>query len=386
MNDEVSAYFDELVELRRDLHAHPETAFEERRTADIVAERLAAWGIEVHRGIATTGVVGKLSAGSGRRAIGLRADMDALPLTERNDFAHRSRHDGKMHACGHDGHVAMLLGAARHLAVTREFDGTVYFIFQPAEEGQGGGRVMIEEGLFSRFPMESVFGLHNWPGMPVGSFGVHGGPVMASADEFEITLSGHGAHAAMPSLGTDVIVAGAAMVQSLQTLVSRSIDPLDPAVVSVTQFHAGEAFNIIPEEAVLRGTVRAFSVAVQEAIESGMRRIAQGIAQAHSVSAVVDYRRHYPPTINSAAEAAICAQVATDLVGADKVFTTLRPTMGAEDFAFMLLEKPGCYVWLGSGGLPGGCMLHNPRFDFNDEVIPVGLRYWASLVRRLLPR
>ncbi len=374
-----------LARLRRDLHAHPETAFEEHRTADVVAGFLYALGIEVHQGIARTGVVGHLKAGSGGGAIGLRADMDALPLAERNEFEHRSRHAGKMHACGHDGHTAMLLGAAEYLAGTRNFAGSVYFVFQPAEEGQGGGRVMVEEGLFERFPMQAVFGMHNWPGLEVGRFAVHSGPVMASSDEFEIDLSGHGGHAAMPHQARDPVSAGAALVQSLQTLVSRNTDPLEAAVVSVTQFHAGDAFNVIPDRAVLRGTVRAFKPKVRDSLESGIRRVAQGVGAVMDVQAQVRYSRGYPPTVNSAREAAECAEVAGSLVGRDRVLTDLPPTMGAEDFAFMLEAKPGCYVWIGNGDGAGGCMLHNPHYDFNDEVIPLGASYWVRLVERLLP-
>ena len=372
------------VAFRRDLHAHPELAFEERRTSEAVATRLQEMGVEVHRGLAGTGVVGKLSVGSSHRAIGLRADMDALPLQELNGFPHHSRAAGRMHACGHDGHTAMLLAAAEYLAATRQFDGTVHFIFQPAEEGEGGGRVMVEEGLFERFPMESVFGMHNWPGIPVGRFGVISGPVMACADQFDITITGHGAHAAMPHQGIDSIAAGAALVQVLQTIVSRTLDPLDPAVLSVTQFHAGDAYNIIPAETVLRGTVRAFQVHVQEAIEAAMQRVCNGIAASFNANVSLDYRRGYPPTINSAAEAELCRTVAAQVVGPENVLTDLKPTMGAEDFSYMLQTKPGCYVWIGNGSGEGGCMLHNPRYDFNDEILPVGATYWVRLVEHVL--
>lgn len=376
---------DRLVALRRDIHAHPEVAFEEKRTSDVVAEFLRTAGIEVHRGLAGTGLVGVLKAGSSARAIGLRADMDALPIQEMNEFAHRSRHSGRMHACGHDGHTAMLLAAAEYLAATRHFNGTVYFIFQPAEEGEGGARVMIEEGLFGRFPMESVFGMHNWPGLPAGQFAIMPGPVMASTDQFEITIRGRGAHAAMPHQGADPVVAGSALVQALQTIPSRSVDPLDAVVVSVTRFHAGDAYNVIPERAVLGGTVRAFSPEVQDHIQGLMSRTAQGIGAAFGVEIDLEYRRGYPPTINSAAEAEICRLVAGKLVGADQVRTDQRPSMGAEDFSFMLQAKPGCYVWLGNGLGEGGCMLHNPRYDFNDAVLPIGAAYWAALAEYLLP-
>lgn len=374
-----------LKAFRRDLHANPELAFEEHRTADRVASQLEAAGVEVHRGLGGTGVVGVIKGGKGLRAIGLRADMDALPITERNSFEHRSTREGCMHACGHDGHTTMLLGAAQLLAEQRDFDGTVYVIFQPAEEGEGGGRVMIEDGLFERFPMESVFGMHNWPGMPAGSFGVHSGPVMASADRFDIRVMGVGGHAAMPHLGTDALAAGAALVQAIQTIVSRTLDPIDSAVVSVTQFHAGEAYNVIPDRAELCGTVRAFSESVQACIEARLGELCNGIAAAFGVDIEFNYRRGYPPTINSAAEAAVCAATAVALVGEDRVVTNGRPSMGAEDFAYFLQRKPGAYVWIGNGPGEGGCMLHNPNYDFNDDIIPVGVAYWVELVRRILP-
>ncbi len=376
---------DRLVALRRDIHAHPETAFQEWRTSDLVAEVLAAAGIEVHRGLAGTGVVGMLRAGGSERAVGLRADMDALPLQEQNPFPHRSRFDGRMHGCGHDGHTAMLLGAAEYLAATRRFDGTVYFIFQPAEEGEGGARVMIEQGLFQRFPMQAVFGMHNWPGLAAGQFAVMAGPMMASADQFEIAVRGRGAHAAMPHQGADPVVAGSALVQALQTIPSRTLDPLDAAVVSVTQFHAGDAYNVIPERAVLGGTVRAFRPEVRDAAEAAMERICNGIAAGFGVEADLDYRRGYPPTVNSAAEAELCRAVAADLVGEANVRADLRPSMGAEDFSFMLQARPGCYVWLGNGLGEGGCMLHSPHYDFNDDILPIGASYWARLAERLLP-
>ena len=375
-----------LTAIRRDIHAHPELAFEEHRTAELVARHLESLGIETHRGIGGTGVVGVVRGGRGLRAIGLRADMDALPITERNEFSHRSTVQGCMHACGHDGHTTMLLGAAEVLAARRDFDGVVYLIFQPAEEGEGGAREMIADGLFDRFPMESVFGMHNWPGMEAGSFAVHAGPVMASADRFDIRVMGVGAHAAMPHLGVDPMPAAAALVQAAQTIVSRTLDPIDAAVVSITQFHAGEAYNVIPDRAELCGTVRTFSAAVQDRIEAALRRMCAGVADAYGVSIEFEYRRGYPPTINTVAEAGICAEVARALVGGDRVNTTARPSMGAEDFAFFLQHKPGAYVWIGNGPGEGGCMLHNPNYDFNDDVIPSGVAYWTELVRRLLPR
>ena len=377
-----------LAAIRRDIHAHPETAFAELRTAEVIARHLERNGIEVHRGMAKTGVIGVLRAGSSRRAVGLRADMDALPIQERNSFEHCSRNAGRMHACGHDGHTAMLLGAAEFLAATRQFDGTVVFIFQPAEEGEAGGRVMVEEGLFERFPVESVFGMHNWPGLAVGQFAVMAGPMMAGADEFEITVSGQGAHAAMPHQGVDPVLAGSALVQALQSVVARNVHPVDSAVLSVTQFHAGEAYNVIPELALLRGTVRTFKPEVQDLCESAMRRVCDGIGASFGARIALDYERGYPPTINSAAEAELCREVAASLVGAENVRGDMLPSMGAEDFSFMLMVKPGCYVWIGNGGdgnLGGSnCMLHNPHYDFNDEIIALGATYWVRLVERVL--
>ncbi|MCB1887900.1 MAG: amidohydrolase [Rhodocyclaceae bacterium] len=374
-----------LTTFRRDIHAHPELAFEEHRTAERVAARLEALGIETHRGIGRTGVVGVIRKGKGSRSIGLRADMDALPITERNSFPHHSRHAGRMHACGHDGHTTMLLGAAEVLARQADFDGTVHLIFQPAEEGDGGGREMIEDGLFERFPMDAVFGMHNWPGLPAGHFAVHAGPVMASADHFEVEIRGHGAHAAMPHLGIDPVAAGAALVQALQTIASRTIDPVDPVVISVTQFHAGEANNVIPDRALLGGTVRAFRPEVQDKVEQAMQRICAGIGASFGANVNFQYHRGYPPTINTAAEAANCAEVARAVAGAAAVRTDMKPSMGAEDFSFFLLQRPGAYVWIGNGPGEGGCTLHNPHYDFNDEIIPAGVAYWARLVETLMP-
>jgi hippurate hydrolase len=371
---------------RHDLHAHPETAFEEVRTSAFVADRLAAFGLEVHRGIGRTGVVGTLRAGTGSRAIGLRADMDALHIHEKNEFAHRSRHEGRMHACGHDGHTTMLLGAARHLAESRRFDGTVHFIFQPAEENEGGGRAMVEDGLFERFPCDAVYGLHNWPGMPTGEFAVMPGPMMASFDIFEIVMTGRGAHAAMPHMGVDPIVAGSALVQALQTIPSRTVSPVDAAVVSVTQFHAGDTWNVIPAEVTLRGTTRAFKPEVQDAIQAGIARVLAGIDAAYGTTSTLRYERRYPPTINTPDEAGRAANAMRCLVGAANVHTALQPTMGAEDFAFMLQRKPGAYAWIGNGPGEGGCVLHNPRYDFNDDILPLGAAYWVTLVEQELAR
>lgn len=374
----------EVAAFRRDIHAHPELAFAETRTADLVAAGLEKCGIEVHRGLAKTGVVGVLRAGRSGRSIALRADMDALPLVELNEFPHRSKHEGRMHACGHDGHTAMLLGAAQYLARHPDFDGTVVFIFQPAEESEGGAAVMIEEGLFEKFPVDAVFGLHNWPGIPAGEMAVMPGPVMAGTCTFEITVRGHGCHAAMPHQGVDTIVAASQLVQALQTVVARRLHPCESAVVSVTQFHAGSAWNIIPGEAVLRGTIRSFKPEVQEAVERAIEGLCSGIAAANGAQIGVVFDRRYPPTVNSAAETETCRRVAAATLGEDRVRKDELPSMGAEDFAYMLREKPGCYVWLGNGPGTGGCTLHNPHYDFNDEIIGLGVRYWVSLVRETL--
>jgi hippurate hydrolase len=384
INELLPALTPKIAAFRRDIHAHPELAFNERRTSEKVAEYLEGLGLEVHRGIARTGVVAKLRQGSSRRAIGLRADMDALPLKELNTFPHHSTHDGRMHACGHDGHTSMLLGAAEALCKLRDFDGTVYFIFQPAEEHEGGGRVMVEEGLFQRFPMDMVFGLHNWPGLPAGSIGVTEGPVMAGTDRFEIEITGHGGHAAMPHQAVDVVLAGSALVQALQSLVSRNTDPLDSAVVSVTRFHAGHADNVLPETAVLGGTVRTFNGELQDALEAGVRRICTGIEATYRVGIELRYERGYPPTINAAEPCELARDVAQHVATDGLVYLQLPPSMGAEDFAYLAKVVPACYVWLGNGPGEGGCMLHSPHYDFNDEIIATGIRYWVRLVERAL--
>ena len=390
--DRIVHFQSDIATIRRDLHAHPELKFEEARTSGIVARKLEEWGYAVHRGLATTGVVGTLKAGSGTKCVGLRADMDALPLQEHNQFAHRSQHEGRMHACGHDGHTAMLLAAAQYLAESKNFDGTLSVIFQPAEEGGGGARVMIEEGLFDRFPCDAVFGMHNWPGAPVGTFGVTAGPMMASASQFEIVVTGRGAHAAMPHNGTDPIMVAVALAQNLQTLITRNKKPIDTAVLSITQIHAGDAYNIIPNEAVLRGTVRTFTTEVLDLIEDGMRRIVDGTAATFGAQATMQFDRNYPPTINHAKETEFAASVMRDVVGAENTLTDIEPTMGAEDFSFMLLAKPGCYFFIGNGdgehremghGM-GPCMLHNPSYDFNDALIPIGATYWVRLVEKFL--
>ncbi|TSE20175.1 putative hydrolase YxeP [Tepidimonas alkaliphilus] len=388
-----------FAELRRDLHAHPELCFEERRTSGLVAARLAEWGIEVHRGLAKTGVVGVVhgrDGGACGRMIGLRADMDALPMTERNTFAHASRHPGRMHACGHDGHTAMLLAAARHLARTRDFDGSVVLIFQPAEEGGGGARAMIADGLFERWPVEAVFALHNWPGLPAGHFAVSPGPVMASSNELRCTLTGKGGHAALPHLAADPVPAACQLVLAWQTVVARNIKPIDAAVVSVTMLRAGEATNVIPDRVELQGTVRTFGVETLDLIEQRLRELAHGVAAAHGLQADFALRRNYPPTVNHAAEAAFAAEVAREVVGAEAVHAQ-EPTMGAEDFAYMLQARPGAYLFIGNGDGAhraahgpghdaGACTLHHPRYDFNDALIAPGASFWVRLAQRWLAR
>lgn len=383
----------ELEAIRRDLHAHPELCYEEHRTADVVAERLTAWGIPVVRGLGVTGVVGIVKHGTSDRAIGLRADMDALPMQELNGFAHASTHAGKMHACGHDGHTAMLLGAAHYLARHRNFDGTVYLIFQPAEEGGGGARRMIEDGLFERFPMQAVYGMHNWPGIPEGNFGVVAGPMMASSNEFRVTVRGRGAHAAQPHRGIDPVMVAVQIAQAWQTIVSREKNPLDTAVLSITQIHAGSATNIIPDEAELVGTVRTFAGGVLDLIERRMGEMANGIAAGFGASVDFRFKRNYPALVNHPEQTAFAIDAMRAVVGADAVDTDVEPTMGAEDFAFMLQDKPGCYVFIGNGegahragghGL-GPCQLHNASYDFNDNLLPIGASYWVKLVEMGLP-
>ena len=382
-----------IAAIRRDIHAHPELCFEENRTADVVAHQLTEWGIPVHRGLGRTGVVGVVKSGTGRRAIGLRADMDALPMQEFNTFSHASRNQGKMHACGHDGHVAMLLAAAQHFAKNRNFDGTVYLIFQPAEEGGGGAREMIKDGLFEQFPMDAVFGMHNWPGTQVGKFAVSAGPVMASSNEFKITIRGKGSHAALPHNGIDPVPVACQMVQAFQTIISRNKKPIDAGVISVTMIHAGEATNVVPDSCELQGTVRTFSLEVLDLIEERMKRIAEHVCAAHDAGCEFEFVRNYPPTVNSAAEAEFSRRVMASIVGEGNV-ETQEPTMGAEDFAYLLQAKPGAYCFIANGdgrhremGHGGGpCMLHNPSYDFNDDLIPLGATYWVRLAEAWLAR
>ena len=384
----------EMAALRRDIHAHPELCFAEVRTADLVAEKLTEWGIPVQRGLGITGLVGIVhgrDGGACGRAIGLRADMDALPMTETNTFAHASRFPGKMHACGHDGHTAMLLAAAQHLAQHRHFDGTAYLIFQPAEEGGGGAREMLKDGLFERFPMEAVFGIHNWPGMAAGQFAVSPGPVMASSNEFKIVIHGKGGHAAMPHATIDPVPIACQMVQAFQAIVSRNKKPVDAGVISVTMIHTGEATNVVPDHCEIQGTVRTFTLEVLDLFEQRMRQVAEHTCAAHGARCTFEFERNYPPTINSPAEAAFARAVMAEIVGEANVVDQ-EPTMGAEDFAFMLQARPGAYAFIANGdgdhrvlGHGGGpCTLHNPSYDFNDALIPLGAAYWVRLVERWL--
>jgi len=381
---EIESLHSEMTEWRHKIHMHPETAFEEHKTSDFVAEKLSSFGIEVHRGLAKTGVVGTLKSGDGNRAIGLRADMDALDLQEENDFAHRSRIDGKMHGCGHDGHTVMLLGAAKYLAQTRNFNGTVQFIFQPAEENVAGGRVMIQDGLFEKFPVDSVYGMHNMPGHEVGSFAVRTGPIMASADFFNARIIGNGGHGAFPHLATDPVVIASEIVLAWQNIVSRNTDPLQSAVVTVAQINGGHTSNVIPAEVVLTGTTRAFDPAVQDMIENRMRQIATGIAAAHGARAEFTYDRRYAPTINTPEETEAAIAAAVKLVGDARVNKDVTPVMGAEDFSWMLRERPGCYIMIANGAGEGSCHVHNPNYDFNDEILPLGANYWVELTEQIL--
>ncbi|MCE2908524.1 MAG: M20 family metallopeptidase [Burkholderiaceae bacterium] len=384
----------EIARIRRDIHAHPELCFQEERTADVIAQALTEWGIPIHRGLGKTGVVGIVKAGTSPRAVGLRADIDALPMTEHNRFAHASRHPGKMHACGHDGHTAMLLAAAKHLSRHRNFDGTVYLLFQPAEEGGGGAREMIKDGLFEKFPMEAVFGAHNWPGMPVGMVGVNPGAMMASSNGFRAVVRGKGSHAALPHLGVDPVLVACQMVMAWQTILTRNKKPIDPGVISATMIHTGEAINVVPDSAEIRGTVRTFSIEVLDLIETRMREIATGLAATFGATCEFEFTRVYPPTVNHPAETEFVRRTLAQVVGEANV-VPFEPTMGAEDFSFFLQEKPGCYFTFGNGdgthregghGL-GPCMLHNPSYDFNDELIPVGASCWVRLAEAwLAPR
>ena len=375
-----------MEEWRHDIHRHPELGFEEHRTANIVATLLAEFGIEVHQEIGGTGIVGVLRRGDSEKSIGLRADMDALAISEKNSFDHCSVHAGKMHACGHDGHTAMLLGAARHLANAGSFDGTVYFIFQPAEEHGRGALSMIRDGLFERFPADAIYAMHNFPSLPAGSFAVRPGPIMACEDNFEIVIEGKGTHAALPHRGVDPIVVASEIVMALQSLVARTIDPIDNAVVSVTEFLTDGTRNVLPNSVTLKGDTRAFEPVMQTHIEKTMERIISGICAAHGAKYSFKYSHEFAATINSPIEAAIAAEVAVLVAGADKVDADCPPIMTSEDFGYMLQQKPGCYLLIGNGGDgPGGCGLHSPSYDFNDAILDLGADYWVQLVESQLP-
>ncbi|SDB72742.1 M20 aminoacylase family protein [Belnapia rosea] len=385
--EHIRRYQEELTAWRRDFHAHPETGFEEVRTSALVAERLEAWGIEVHRGIGRTGVVGVLRAGNGDRAVGLRADMDALDMPEANGFAHRSTIPGKMHGCGHDGHTTMLLGAARYLAETKNFSGTVHFIFQPAEEGQGGAREMVAEGLFRRFPCNAVYGLHNRPGMPVGQYGIRAGAMMAGCAFFDLVIQGRGGHGARPESTVDPVVCGAAIVSAYQSIIGRNVAPNDTGVVSVTGFSAGTAYNVIPDQVALRGTVRAFRTETMALIEQRMSMLATSIAEGFGATATLDFREVTVPVVNGAEQTALIADAAAAMVGEAAMDRARIPAMGSEDFSYMLAEVPGAYILVGNGeGEAGGCEVHNPHYDFNDAAIPYGAGILAAVVERELAR
>lgn len=384
------------TETRRDIHAHPELRFEELRTSTLIAERLKALGYAVETGLGKTGVVGLLHGTRPStlptKMIGLRADMDALPIHEQNAFEHASKHPGKMHACGHDGHVAMLLGAAQELSENRDFSGSVALIFQPAEEGGAGALRMIEDGLFQKYPCDAVFAMHNWPNLPSGEFAAHAGPVMASSNQFSVTIRGKGAHAAMPDLGVDPIIIAAQLIQAYQTIISRTCKPVDAAVLSVTKIHAGEAINAIPDQATLEGTVRTFSVDTLDLIEQQFKQLTNSLCQAHGAQVDVLFKREYPPTINTPSMAQLAQKAISHLPSKPSVHSNLPPSMGAEDFSYMLLQKPGAYLWIGNGhgdhrahghGL-GPCTLHNPNYDFNDNIIPLGVQAWCAIVQHFL--
>jgi hippurate hydrolase len=385
----IHRWHDEFTAIRRDLHAHPELGFEEHRTARVVAEKLAALGIEHHIGIGKTGVVAVIPGASNTsgRSVGLRADMDALPMQEENDFPYKSRYDGRMHGCGHDGHTTMLLAAAKYLHETRRFDGTAYLIFQPGEEGYAGAKAMIADGLFERFPAEQVYALHNWPGLPPGRIGITPGPAMAAADRIEITIDGKGGHGAHPHAAIDPVLVAGHIITAAQSIVSRNVSPIDTAVVSLCAMHAGHpgAMSVIPAHAKLVGTVRTFRPATQDLVERRLRELVQSIAAAFGAKAHLTYERVYPATINHDREAMFAADVAESLVGRDNVVRNLDPSMGSEDFSFMLEAKPGAFARLGQGGAEGGCFLHNSTYDFNDAVIPLGAGYLAALAEAAMP-
>jgi amidohydrolase len=384
-NDRIAAVTPDVVAWRHAIHANPELGFQERQTAAFVAEQLRSFGLEVHEGIGGTGVVGVLRSGSGSRSIGLRAELDALPITERSGKPYASRTPGVMHACGHDGHTAMLLGAAKLLSEQAGFDGVVHFVFQPAEENEGGGVRMIEAGLFERFPVEAIYAVHNWPGLAFGTIATRVGPMMAAVDGFELRFTGTGAHAAMPHLGDDPILAAGAFVGSVQRIVSRAVDPQTPLVVSMTQIHGGNVGNVVPGEVWLQGTCRFFEPTLSEMCERLVADIAKGIAAAHGVATQLDYKRGYPPVINTATAVACAVEAAASVVGRDRVRTEFSPSMGCEDFAYMARAAGGAYAWIGAGEVGPGEGLHGDRYDFNDGIVPIVLEYWVNLVAQVLP-
>ena len=384
-----SKLHEEMVTWRHHIHKHPELSFKEEMTSDYIASVLESNNIEMHRGMAVTGIVATIHGTKKGKAIGLRADMDALPIQERNDFSHKSVHEGKMHACGHDGHSTMLLGAAVYLKKNNNFAGTVHFIFQPAEEGGGGGRVMVEEGIFEKFPCEAVYGMHNWPGLAEGQFAVHDTAVMAANETLKITIKGKGGHAAMPDQCVDPIMIGAQVISALQSVVSRSVAPLDSAVISITMVDAGFVSNVIPNEMNLTGSLRYFKSDVGEEVKEKIKNIAQGISQSMGATATFSSIPNYPATVNTPKHAQLCAQAAEKVVGNKNVLRNEKPSMGSEDFSFLLNASEGAYIWIGNGLVPedspeGGCMLHNTQYDFNDEILPTGSSYWVELVRSLL--
>ncbi|MCW3475061.1 M20 aminoacylase family protein [Limobrevibacterium gyesilva] len=384
--DQIRSFHDELTAIRRDIHAHPEIGFEEHRTSELVAQKLAEWGIEVHRGIGGTGIVGVLRRGNGQAAIGLRADMDALPMQEANDFAHRSQNPGRMHACGHDGHTTMLLGAARYLATSGDFNGTVHFIFQPAEEGLGGAEAMIKDGLFQRFPCNFVYGMHNRPGLPVGQFAIRPGTMMAGGAFFDITVTGRGSHGARPEGSIDPVLTACHITTALQSIVARNVPPADTAVLSVTRVDGGDAYNVIPQQAMIRGTARTMKRETMELLEAGMKRIAKGVAEGFGATAEVDFRFLFAPLVNNPAETRVIAEAAAEVVGAANVEADGPQVMASEDFSFMLEAVPGAYINIGNGDTVGSCQVHNPSYEFNDEALPFGAAMFAQLVEKKLPR
>lgn len=375
----------EVKQWRQQIHSQPELGFKEFKTSSFIVDKLQSFGMEVHQGLGGTGVVGVLKNGSGP-TIGIRADIDALPIKEQNDIEHKSTHENCMHACGHDGHTSVLLGTAKHLSQHKDFNGTIYFIFQPAEEVLGGAKAMIDDGLFDKFPMDAVYGLHNWPGLPVGEIAVNNGPMMASFDTFEITLTGKGTHAAMPHLGADPIAAGAALITNIQSIVSRRISPLKSGVISVTQMNSGDTTNVIPDYAILKGTVRSFDMDVRQSMQDMLTEMVKTLPPLYGVTGEMDYHIRYPVTTNDSQAYLEIKEAATNVLGADKVNTDVEPSMASEDFSFMSQVVKGAYFWLGVDGSNPSKPLHNAAYDFNDDAIETGIKVWVSLVESQLPK